>query len=67
MRKYIKPILNVILLALIVLCIVFWGSMFSACVVTGLVLGFPIFLFNRVADNDYKEEFDNGKNVEGWK
>ena len=65
-RRHLKTILIITLVVLIILCIIFWGSVFSGCVVTGLVLGFPVFLFNRVADNDYKEEFDRGKNVEGW-
>ncbi len=66
MNRTFKMILNISLIVLIILCIVFWGSIFSGCVVIGLVFGFPIYLFNRVADNDYKEEFDRGKNVEGW-
>ena len=66
MRSIIKPILRIILVALIIVCIVFWGSMGSACILMALILGFPIFLFNRVADNDFKDEFDRGKNVEGW-
>ena len=68
MSNWRKKLLIVIVLALIVGIIVFWGTMAGGCCLLGLILGFQIFLFNNYASTDLAKTFEEcGMNVRGWR
>ena len=53
----------VIILALVALIVIFWGSIFSAIVVFSLVMSLPVYLYNRFLNAEPESDFvedDNG-------
>ncbi len=62
-----KVLIRVVLGTIAVLIIVFWDTWISACCIMALIGGLPIYAFNRYGDMDMAQQFDNGKNTEGWK
>ena len=63
-----KRLFVLIVLALIVCTIVFWGTVAGGCCLIGLILGFQVFLFNNYASSDLAKTFEEcGMNVRGWR
>ena len=59
---------GVVVVVLLALTIIFWGSLVGGCAVFALILGIQMFLFGSYANSDLAETFnENGKNVEGWR
>ena len=57
-----------IIVALVVLSIVFWGTMAGACFLIILIQSFLVFLFNKYGSSDLAKTFqEDGKNVKGWR
>ena len=68
MSTWRKILFASIIIALIVLTIVFWGTMAGACFLIILIQSFQVFLFNRYASSDLSETFqEDGQNVKGWR
>ena len=68
MPTWRKILFALIIVALVVLTIVFWGSMFSACCIICLILSFQAFLFNKYASSELAKTFqEDGKHVKGWR
>lgn len=61
-----KRLFGVILVAMVVLSIVFWDTWVSCCCIMVLIQSVPVYAFNRYANMDLAEQFDNGINVQGW-
>ena len=58
--KYI--LLGIIVLALVVLIIVFWGSMASIVLTIGLIATVPVYLMNRFVNTDRRSDFIDDDN-----
>ena len=57
-----------ILVALLVLTIVFWGTMAGACCIIALIQSFQVCLYNNYASSDLAKTFqEDGQNVKGWR
>lgn len=68
MSSWRKALFWLILLTLVVVTIVFWGSVISVCAVVILIQSFLVFLFNRYATSDLAKTFqEDGKHVKGWR
>lgn len=67
MPTWRKILFGVIIAAMVVSVFVFWNTAFSALCVVLLIQSLPIYAFNRYADMDLAQQFDNGINVKGWK
>ena len=68
MPTWRKVLFILILVALVVLTIVFWGTMAGACFLIILIQSFQVFLFNRYASNDLAKTFqEDGEHVKGWR
>ena len=57
-----KILLAVLVLALIVLIIVFWGSVASIVLTMGLIMIVPVHLFNRFINSDKTSDFIDDEN-----
>ena len=57
-----KILLAALVVALIVLIIVFWGSMASIIFTLGLIGIVPIYLFNRFINSDKTSDFIDDEN-----
>ena len=67
MPSWRKKLFALILLALLVMSIVFWGSLAGGCSILALILGIQAFLFNHYSSAELAKTFqEDGKNVEGW-
>ena len=62
MRIWQKVLLAALILALIILIIVFWGSIASIIFTLGLVGIVPIYLFNRFINSDRSSDFIDDEN-----
>lgn len=62
-----KVLVRLIYGTLALLTIIFWDSMISAVCIMTFIGSLPIYAFNRYGDMDMAQQFDNGKNTEGWK
>lgn len=68
MSPWRKRLFILILVALLVLTIVFWGTMVGGCSVFALILSVQAYMFNRYASGDLAKTFnEHGENVEGWR
>ena len=68
MPTWRKILFAVIIIALIVLSIVFWGTMAGACFLIVLIQSFQVFLFNKYGTSDLAKTFqEDGKHVKGWR
>ena len=64
-----KKLFGLILVAMLVGTIVFWGSVFGGggCIVA-LTLSVRVFLFNKYASSDLAKTFEeDGEHVKGWR
>lgn len=67
MSSWRKTVLGLILVALVIASIVFWGTMGGACCLIALIQSIQIFLYNDYASSELAKTFEeDGKNVEGW-
>lgn len=57
MSTWKKIVLALVILASIVLIVVFWGSIFSICMIMGLVSAPGVYLYNRFLNTDEKSDF----------
>ena len=55
-------LLGVFILTLVVLIIVFWGSMGSIVLTIGLIATVPVYLMNRFVNTDRKSDFIDDDN-----
>lgn len=68
MSSWRKKLFGLIIVALVVLTIVFWGTMAGACFLIALIQSFQVYLFNSYASSDLAKTFEEtGKNVKGWR
>ena len=68
MSSWRKWLFILIVVTLVVMTIVFWGSVIGAVCVYTLIQSFMVFLFNRYARNELARLFQqDGKNVQGWR
>lgn len=68
MSSWRKKLFGLILVALLVATIVFWGTMGGACCLIALIQSFQIFLYNNYASSELAKTFqEDGKNVKGWR
>ena len=68
MSSWRKKLFGLIILALLVLTIVFWGTMAGACFVIILIKSVGVYVFNQYASSDLAETFqEDGEHVEGWR
>lgn len=68
MSTWRKRLFALIVLALVVCIIVFWGTVIGGCCLFALILGFQVFLFNTFASTDLAKTFEeSGLNVKGWR
>lgn len=52
-----KVLFGLILVGMVVLIILTWGSMASGCLALALIMSLPIYLFNRFANPDRENDF----------
>jgi len=57
-----KVLLTVLILTMIILIIVFWGSIASIVFTFGLILIGPVYLFNRFVNTDETSDFIDDEN-----
>ena len=57
-----KILLGILVLALIVLIIVTWGSIASIAFTMGLIMIVPVYLFNRFINRDETSDFIDDEN-----
>ena len=56
------------LVALLVLTIVFWGTLAGGCFVIAFFQSFGVFVFNKYASSDLAKTFqEDGDHVKGWR
>lgn len=68
MSSWRKKLFGLIVLALAVLTIVFWGQLIGGICLFILIQSLLIFMFNSYASRDLAKTFDeNGENVKGWR
>lgn len=68
MSSWRKKLFGLILVALLVGTIVFWGTMAGGCCIIALIQSFQVYLFNRYASTDLAKTFqEDGKHVKGWR
>lgn len=68
MSSWRKWLFILIVVTLVVMTIVFWGSVIGAVCVYTLIQSFMVFLFNRYARNELARLFQqDGKHVQGWR
>lgn len=63
-----KKLLILVILALLVCAIVFWGTAAGVFCIFLLMQSFQTMLFTRVASRDLAKQFqEDGEHVKGWK
>ena len=62
MSTFQKIVLAILILAMIVMIIVFWGSIVSIIFASGLILIIPAYLLGRFINNDEDSDFTDDKN-----
>lgn len=68
MSSWRKTLFILILVALLIATIVFWGTMGGAICLVALIQSFQIFLYNKYASSELSKTFqEDGKNVKGWR
>lgn len=68
MPSWRKKLFGLILVALVVLAIVFWGTMAGVCFIIILIQSVQVYLFNNYASRDLAKTFEEeGEHVKGWR
>lgn len=68
MSSWRKRLFVLILLALLVLTIVFWGTLAGGCFVIAFIQSAGVFVFSKYASSDLAKTFEeDGENVKGWR
>lgn len=68
MPSWRKKLFVLILVALVVMTIVFWGTMVGVCCVIALIQSFQVYIFNYYASSELAKTFEeNGNHVKGWR
>ena len=68
MSSWRKKLFILVLLALLVCSIVFWGTAASGCIIIGLILSSQFYVFSHYANKELAKEFqEEGKHVKGWR
>lgn len=68
MSSWRKKLFVLILVALLVMTIVFWGTIAGACCIIILIQSFQVYLFNKYSSSDLAQTFqEDGKHVKGWR
>ena len=63
-----KKLFGLILVAMLVGTIVFWGSVFGGFCIVALILSVQVFMFNKYASSDLAKTFEeDGEHVKGWR
>ena len=57
-----KILLALLIVALVVLIIVTWGSIASIIFASGLIMIVPVYFFNRFVNNDEGSDFTDNEN-----
>lgn len=66
MASWKNKLFLVIVLALVIVAYIFRDTMAAPCIIMALVQGVPLYVFKIYEDSDLKEQFDDGKNIQGW-
>ena len=68
MSSWRKTLFILVLVALLVLTIVFWGTIAGGCFVIAFIQSFGVYVFNKYASSDLAETFqEDGEHVKGWR
>lgn len=68
MSSWRKKLFVVILIALVVCAIAFWGTAAGGCCLLALIQSILIYLFGNFASSDLAKIFEEeGKHVKGWR
>lgn len=68
MSSWRKNFFALILVALLVVTIVFWGTMVGGCCIIALSQSIQVYMFNNYASSDLAKIFEKeGKHVKGWR
>ena len=68
MSPWRKKLFGLILVVLLVLSIVFWGTMAGGCCLIALIQIPQVYMFNKYATSDLAKTFqEDGQNVKGWR
>lgn len=68
MSSWRKKLFGLILVALLVLTIVLWGTIIGCCCIIALIQSVQVYLFNNYASSDLAKTFEEeGKHVKGWR
>lgn len=64
--RWQKILFAVIMITLVTLVVVYWGTWVSVVIVLAMLQAIPMYFNRRFMDMDLAEQFDNGVNVKGW-
>lgn len=64
--RWQKILFAVIMITLVTLVVVYWGTWISVVIVLAMLQAIPMHFNRRFMDMDLAEQFDNGVNVKGW-
>ena len=68
MSSWRKKLFIAILVTLLLLTILFWGTMVGGCSIIALILSVQVYMFSRYASSDLAKTFEKeGKHVKGWR
>lgn len=68
MSSWRKKLFGLIIVALVVCIIVFWGTAAGGCCLLALIQGFMVYLFGDFASRDLAKTFEeDGEHVKGWR
>lgn len=68
MPSWRKKLFGLILVALLVGTIVFWGTLAGGCCIIALIQSVQVYMFKSYASSDLAKTFEEeGKHVEGWR
>ena len=68
MSSWRKKLLILVIVALVVCAIVFWGTAAGVLCIFLLIQSFQIMIFTHVASNELAKQFqEDGEHVKGWK
>ena len=59
MSTWKKIALAVIIVALVISIVIFWGSLYSGCAVMALIMIPSVYLYNRFINTDRENEFSD--------
>ena len=68
MSSWRKVLLGLIVTALLVLIVVFWGTMLGCCLIIASIQGIQFYAFKYCASRELAKTFqEEGKHVRGWR